>query len=107
MSTQYDQEVLQTFADVLYARAKWTALSSAFIYALAGGLSALLIIAAIPKLVPEEVLWVVVLFVAVIAFFVGYEAGSKKAFNLKLQAQQVLCQRQIELNTSRSSACGS
>jgi hypothetical protein len=104
MPIQYDPEVLQTFADVLYSRAKWIAISSAFIYALAGGLIAFLCMAAIPRLVPSDTVMAAAFFVAVIFFFVGYEAGSKKAFNLKLQAQQVLCQRQIELNTSRESS---
>lgn len=35
----------------------------------------------------------------VVAVLVGIDVGRKKAFRLKLQAQQILCQRQIEVNT--------
>jgi hypothetical protein len=31
----------------------------------------------------------------------GYNAGKVKAFSYMLQVQQVLCQRQIELNTRK------
>jgi hypothetical protein len=34
-----------------------------------------------------------------VGIFVGIDAGRRKSFNLKLQAQQLLCQRKIELNT--------
>jgi len=104
MPTQYDPGVLETFADVLYSRAKWIAISSAIVYALAGGLLSFLAFAAVPRLLPPDSVLLTVCIIALISFFVGLEAGNKKAFNLRLQAQQVLCQRQIELNTSQKSS---
>lgn len=37
--------------------------------------------------------------VTVLGAAAGFAAGKQKAFRLKLQAQQILCQRQIEINT--------
>jgi hypothetical protein len=104
MSTQYDPEILETFADVLYSRAKWMAVSTAIVYALVGGLVSFLAFAAIPRLLPADSALLAMCIIALISFFVGLEAGNKKAFNLRLQAQQVLCQRQIELNTGPKSS---
>jgi membrane associated rhomboid family serine protease len=39
-----------------------------------------------------------------IGLLIGYNSGKAKAFSLVLQAQQVLCQRQIELNTRKQEA---
>lgn len=36
-----------------------------------------------------------------IGLLIGYNSGKVKAFSLVLQAQQLLCQRQIELNTRK------
>jgi hypothetical protein len=104
MSTQYDPGILETFADVLYSRARWIAISTAIVYALAAGLVSYLVFAAIPRLLPTDSALLVMCVIALISFFVGLEAGNKKAFNLRLQAQQVLCQRQIELNTGPKSS---
>jgi hypothetical protein len=38
--------------------------------------------------------------VTLLAIAAGVSAGRTKAFQLKLQAQQILCQRQIEANTA-------
>ncbi len=40
-----------------------------------------------------------VLLIAAIGAAVGVSAGRKKAFQLKLEAQKLLCQRQVEFNT--------
>jgi hypothetical protein len=44
---------------------------------------------------------VVVLFLTVLGILAGIGAGRRKAFMLKLQAQQLLCQRQTEINTRK------
>jgi hypothetical protein len=53
---------------------------------------------------PIEVLG---LAVTVIALLAGIDAGRRKAFRLKLQAQQILCDRQIALNTRAREASAS
>lgn len=40
---------------------------------------------------------------AMLAISAGVSAGRIKAFQLKLQAKQILCQRQIEANTRNAS----
>ena len=42
-----------------------------------------------------------VLFLTLIGILVGADAGRRKAFTLKLQAQQIPCQRQTEINTRK------
>jgi len=44
---------------------------------------------------------VIVLFLTLIGVLAGAGAGRRKAFMLKLQAQQILCQRQTEINTRK------
>jgi F0F1-type ATP synthase assembly protein I len=41
----------------------------------------------------------VVLVLTLVGIIAGVDAGRRKAFYLKLQAQQILCQRQTEINT--------
>jgi hypothetical protein len=84
----YDPNVIQEFADKLYSRADaivlgWMALSALvgfFVGAMLGGgpLRLLLIF---------------------LGGAIGYAVGMQRAFLLKLQAQQALCQVQIEQNT--------
>lgn len=46
----------------------------------------------------RESLW---LFLTLIGIAVGVDAVRRKSFHLKLEAQQILCQRQIEINTRK------
>jgi hypothetical protein len=115
MATQYDPEVLQKYAHDLYKQAKvivfitairYGALSFVLFYLLFGLLSA------IPHLLPRIPLDSVNLILGIIVFLsvcLGINAGRRKSFNFKLQAQQILCQQQIEVNTriKASGASGS
>lgn len=100
--TKYDAAILQQYADDLYAQARWVIFSTAFIYGLVTfGLTFLISIG--PDLFkhPNAVITIQpgVLMIALIGAAVGVAAGRKKAFKLKLEAQTLLCQRQVELNT--------
>jgi hypothetical protein len=103
MPTQYDPTILQMYADQLYRDAKWIVFTTALRYAIIVFVLALLALMALdprarfapfdtPNIVP---VWVV----TIGAFVVGADAGRRKAFRLKLEAQKILCNRQIELNT--------
>lgn len=99
--TKYDAAILQQYADDLYAQARWVIYSTAFIYGLVTfGVCFVLSNGGTffrsnfhLSLDPS------VLLIALIGAAVGVAAGRKKAFKLKLEAQTLLCQRQVELNT--------
>ena len=97
--TQYDSSILQQFADDLYSRARWIIFSTAamygtvvFVLSIIGVLSA-----SHSNLRVQE--WGVIGTLTLVAVAIGVNRGREKAFQLKLQAQQILCQRQIEENT--------
>lgn len=108
MAEQYDPEVLQKYADVLYGQARSLAAWTAIRYALAFGVVVWLAVGMllpIMRMRPDiSSMNGSALFAALIGALLGYNAGKIKAFSLMLQAQQVLCQRQIELNTRKQDA---
>jgi hypothetical protein len=108
---QYDPGTLQQFADDLYTQAKgivivyaawYTLLTFAVAWFLIGspgttGRGHIDALGSLP--------WAVV--IALVGLRAGLDAGRRKAFVLKLQAQQILCQQEIELNTrKRDQAAG-
>jgi hypothetical protein len=102
MTTQYDPAILQQFADDLYKQARsiifWTAARYGVAVLLLSAVG-LFVIAAVQKEAPGSGAGFVALIFLAVGIITGVEAGRKKAFSLKLQAQQILCQRQLELNT--------
>ncbi len=108
--TTYDENILQKYADDLYRQAKWIVVWTAVRYGGATFLVSLFldfIAVGLQKQVNADAantgvtLLLVLTFVGIVA---GIDAGRRKAFHLKLQAQQILCQRQIEINTRRLTA---
>jgi hypothetical protein len=102
----YDENILQQYADSLYRQAKWIVFFTAARY----GVVVFFVAAVLGALIGLEkrvgvdaantgVIWILVL--TLIGVAVGVDAGKRKAFNLKLQAQQILCQRQTEINTRK------
>lgn len=103
MATNYDSSILQQYADDLYSQAKGIVLWTTLRYGAAVFLIALVAVAAIgsqTRMDPSSarILIGILTFVGILA---GLDAGRRRAFSLKLQAQELLCQRQIELNTHR------
>jgi hypothetical protein len=104
--TVYDDNILQQFADSLYQQAKWIVLWTASLYGLTAFLFSVALIIMVFALRPQMVSAysgntpiMVILVVTGAGIAAGANAGNAKAFNLKLQAQQILCQRQTEINT--------
>lgn len=103
MPVQYDPDILQQYADQLYREAKWIIGTTALRYAVVVFLIALSLLMTVdararfaPFNSPDIALVWIVTFVG---FLIGLEAGRRKSFRLKLDAQKILCDRQIELNT--------
>jgi hypothetical protein len=105
MAAQYDSGILQKYADDLYSQAKWIVVSTALGY----GLVAFVVIwLALGMVFPITRMRIgasdansLEIMVAIIAAVIGAAIGRRRTFALKLQAQQILCQREIELNTRR------
>jgi hypothetical protein len=99
---QYNAEVLQKFADDLYAKAASITGKSAVLGGLIGALlvAPLFVIDVARSSVPQqrEVIFAVPILIGV---FAGSSIGERKSFNYKLQAQMTLCQMQIEFNSRR------
>ena len=103
MPAKYDPEILHQYADQLYTDAKWIIFTTALRYSIVTFVIAMLILMTFdararldpfgsPNMVP---VWAV----TIAGLLIGLEAGRRKGFRLKLEAQKVLCDRQIELNT--------
>lgn len=102
----YDAEVLQEYADTLYQQAQRIVISLAFSYACRGlGFAIILLIVGYflkPDLYTDgagQVIFAVILTLVGVA--AGVSQGKRKAFELKLEAQKLLCQKQIEQNTRK------
>jgi hypothetical protein len=121
--TQYDAGILQTFADELYAKARWITVKCCVVGAVIGLALAYIpttiyesrnsqaiidrykgtgngLDVPVPNLPPSNAP-VLVLVVGVLGGLVGAAIGQRKAFQLKLQAQLTLCQMQTEFNTRK------
>ena len=100
----YDEKILQQYANDLYRQAKWIIFWTAARYGLAVFLVSILFCIAVgsQKQISTDTAnsgVVLVLFLTLVAIAAGVDAGRRKSFHLKLQAQQILCQRQVEINT--------
>jgi uncharacterized membrane protein len=102
--TIYDENVLEQYADSLYRQAKWIVVWTAVRYGFTVFLLSLVLGIAVGSqkgvnadTANTEVILVLIL--TLVGIVAGVDAGRRKAFNLKLQAQQILCQRQTEINT--------
>jgi hypothetical protein len=97
--TQYDSSILQQFADDLYSRARWIIFSTAAMYGTVVFVLSITGVLAANHSSWGVQEWGVIGTLTLVAIAIGVNRGREKAFQLKLQAQQILCQRQIEENT--------
>lgn len=103
-SIQYDPTILQQFADKLYEQAKSIVASTITGYGLGAFILALLFVVAFGNRQNFHVQWSesdlgITVFMVAVGLLLGLGQGRKKAFMLKLRAQEALCQMQIEMNT--------
>lgn len=105
MAAKYDPQILQEYADALYRQASWVVVFSALQYGLVFLVFSLIVLGlGLPAVkLPLAGLHTNTIIGAatVLGAGLGVLAGRRKAFDLKLEAQQTLCQRAIELNTRR------
>jgi membrane protein YdbS with pleckstrin-like domain len=97
--TLYDADVLQQQADELYRQAGSIVFLTTIKYVLITVVVVLVVLAYVSSINPQIPVGGPSLIAALIAAGLGISHGRAKAFHLKLEAQTLLCQRQIELNT--------
>jgi hypothetical protein len=98
MSTHYDPNGLLQLADELYQKAQGIVSDTALYYGLIAFFASLFFFGRLPLvgLFPWLGLWLGLTSLGVLT---GVSVGKKKALAMKVQAQQILCQLQIEANT--------
>ena len=103
MPTQYDPQILQDYADDLYKQARFVVMWTAIKYGLLCFVISLLVLGVVKATqqgaMGLNTMWIIVGIVTFLGVLTGVGAGKLKAFNLKIEAQKILCQRQIEQNT--------
>jgi hypothetical protein len=101
--TEYNPDVLQQYADALYGQARYIVVREALKYGIVVFLLSVVVLAGISVMdhieFPNQGHEIVIVFLTILSVVAGVDAGRRKAFRLKLEAQQLLCQRQIEQNT--------
>ncbi len=99
----YDPNVIQQFADALYARARSIVirytLAGALIGLFGGGIALSTVQNATRARLDSSATTLIEIAMVVLAAILGLSSGRQKAFELKLQAQEALCQLQIEANS--------
>lgn len=106
MPTEYDSNIVQSYAAELYKQAQNIIVATAVVYGLYSFLFSAVLSTVIFAYLSREhrtdegnsAIFSVLIFTA-IGVAVGVSEGRKKACHLKLEAQQLLYQRQIERNT--------
>lgn len=93
---QYDPEVIQRFAAQLYRRAA----SIVALYALIGVLGGLASGYVLGTFLSVRELGLISWTCVIVGLVLGVVIGQERAFSFKLEAQKLLCQVQIEANTS-------
>ena len=103
MPTLYDPQILQDYADDLYKQARSIIMWTTIKYGLVCFVLSLVFVNVINGTqkggMDSNLMVIVVGVVTILGALTGYGAGKLKAFQLKLEAQKLLCQRQIEQNT--------
>ena len=98
----YDAAVIQEFASRLYRRASSIIATSILAGILLGLVLGSLLLSQLMH-VNGPALGVLVLFSCLFSGLAGFSVGLEKAFKLRLEAQIILCQVQVEKNTRKDS----
>ncbi len=91
----YDPAVIEEFAGRLYARAR----SLVILYGILGFIVGAVLAGAASN---ANLNGMLSMGAFVVATLIGVSIGMEKGFNLRLQAQTLLCQAQIERNTRKT-----
>jgi len=95
--SEYDPQVIKEFSRRMYAQTKSIVLYHLFL----GILMGLISFSVISNLLTGDLDFLIVALGVMIGGVMGFGAGQSRSFELKLQAQNALCQAQIEENTRK------
>ncbi len=100
----YDANVLLTYVEELYRRAKWIIVTTALKYGIVAFMIGMFAINVIPHAGNRgnDNLFLFVCGATFVAALVGMEKGRAKAWEYKFEAQKLLLEMQIEANTRRT-----
>jgi len=93
----YDPKVIQEYADGLYRQAQ----SVVTCYFFIGIFASLIVFAKISDLLKGDFDFLIVAIGVFIGGVIGLFTGKNRAFEMKLRAQQALCQVKIQGNTQK------
>ena len=109
MPTNYNAGILQEYADDLYKQAQYIVITTAIRYGLLTFLVSVVVLGGLLAYISSQYRvtgsdlgswsFLIILAVTAIGVAAGLSEGRRKAFMLKVKAQELLCQRQIEFNT--------
>lgn len=100
MTTKYNPEIIQQFADQLYNLASWVVFIWTTLWLFIGGGCTFYIA---HKYYAVNDIDKFIIIGSILGACIGYNIGQTKAFSLRFRAQRALCQKQIEENTRRVS----
>ncbi|HPN56905.1 MAG TPA: hypothetical protein PLD92_08660 [Candidatus Omnitrophota bacterium] len=95
---EYDLELVKAYAKRLYSQARATTMRHFFI----GIFFGIIIFGGVSDALLGSYDALIVAIGAMIGGVMGYGSGQNRAFELKMQAQQALCQVHIEQNTRKN-----
>lgn len=100
-NVNYDRNVIQAFANTMYAKANKIIFSEMMKYAFIGGAFCFCASFFMFNRMETSTITNLVCFAfgAFVCGIYGYQAGQMKSFHLKLEAQRALCFAQMELNS--------
>jgi hypothetical protein len=94
---EYDPKIINDYADGLYTQSK----SITTCYFFIGIFAAILVFSKISEVLAGEFDFLIMAIGVFIGGVLGLFAGKNRAFEMKLEAQQALCQIQIQENTKQ------
>ncbi len=111
----YDPQAVAEYANDLDGKADWARLRFGLIYAFFGAVLSLMVMPALNEMFADSGIgmlrhWTMgkwsVLGCTLAGFILGWDAGASRASSLRLEAQNVLCQVEIERNTAGAPVAG-
>ncbi len=93
----YDPKIIQNYADGLYKQAQ----SVATCYFFIGIFTSIIVFSKISDILKGEFDFLIVAIGVFIGGVIGLFAGKNRSFEMKMEAQQALCQIKIQENTKK------
>lgn len=94
---EYDPKIIQNYANELYNQAK----SVVTCYFFIGMFASIIVFSKISDMLKNEFDFLIIAIGVFVGAIIGLFAGKNRSFEMKLEAQQALCQVKIQENTKK------